>query len=598
MRASAAVAALAKPCASAVRRPTFSGSAPAAFSPSASMPLDDVPAGRPHRVRRSALVEAGLQRVRVLGDVAEQGPVDVGVGLLVGVVALAVVGLRRHERDRRHAGGGERPAVAPCTHGVVDRDRLVEPRRPLRRHPAQPWRQLGRRLHAHVASLLGHRLEVDVGDRLARPVGVRLGDRVPGADEPVEVAVGVAVLLGGVEEEDDRALRLVAAHRHRLGHGERGRDGAGVVGAGPEVGVDVTTDDDHRAVSGAARQLRHDVVAVAAVFGHRDRDIALDRRLDRAGLELGLEPGAVGARDVDGGDEGAHALEVVGPQGVGGLLVPGWRRRSEGRDHRRGAALRGLADLEVDPVLLEEGVDEDDLVGDVTGGVELVPAAGADVDDLAGDALGRRAVGAGERRGRHRGAGGGDRGALEVPGIDRDLLEAHVRQPHGGELVGDVLRCLVLRLGAGDAEAEVAGAEAVEGGVLLLRVAVGDELVDGGVEGHAGDRRVLDGGARRVLVVPAGTEQRQRSDDQTGERAQRRAVCDVMVHPELPLETTGATGVRSLKATVDLLPGRRSNAQRRTADGRSSVVGPGSATGHMISVTCRRGSSVSRSSTG
>ena len=115
-----------------------------------------------------------------------------------------------------------------------------------------------------------------------------LRDRVPGADRPVVPAVGVAVLLGTGEEEDDGAPRLDAALHHRLGGEQFVDGGAGVVQAGTEVGVEMGRQKDRREVRIAAFEHADHVVADAAVLGQGDLHVARHRGRHRAagGLEL------------------------------------------------------------------------------------------------------------------------------------------------------------------------------------------------------------------------------------------------------------------------------------------------------------------------
>ncbi len=434
-------------------------------------------------------VEAQEQLAHVGGEV----PVDLVVGLVGAVVHLAVVGTAGGDLEAGDAAGHEAPAVLPRALRRLDLVAVRDQVGVVRADLVEPRHELRRSVDVDGRALCRHELDAVHGGDPAHPVRVALGDEVPGADAPVVPAVRVAELLGGVEDEHDRAVRPVVAHLHRLGGGERGDHGAGVVEAGAEVGVVMRVPDDHLAVLLLAGQRGDDVVALAALVGHGHVDVALEGGHGLAGLDLTLEPVAVLLAHVDERDEAHVVLAVVGAQGVRSDRIPrvGWVvhvgavGEVAGEDDGAGAVLGSLGALEVEPEVVHRAVDDDDLAGDVHALVVGCRAV-AEVDHFGGDAV---FVGAGyaAELGADQGpAADGDAGAAHGPFVDGDGLEAYVPVARRAQLGREVASRLVVRPGATEAKAERRGAEAVQVRLHVLWIALGVQLVDCLVVGHRG----------------------------------------------------------------------------------------------------------------
>src|SRR5665647_455483 len=438
-------------------------------------------------------VHAGEVRVNESVD-AEEPCVDrriVGGG--DGVRVGGVVCGRRLEML---LGGGEGPLVVPAPGAADDcRHRRVPGEREIGaggQRVVERGRDLRAGQHPQVALLVAEELAVEVRGDLAGPLRMTLRDRVPGADAPVVVRLGVPVLFAGGAEEEDRAFGMIAAHLHGLGGEKLVDDRGGVVETTLEPGVVVGAVQDHLArVASPADPTEH-VVALAAGVGEAQADVVLDGGRHGSCLEVVLEAVAGGPGDVDHRRRREFRLGVEGAEGGGNVVIT----RHVGvvavrEDDGLGAAQPGLHGRIAHPPHGALEVDQHDLAADVAGGLEFRGGAAVDVDDRGGDAgrgcayhsaeAGRSVHGALDqgRAARQRHAG-----TLEVPLVDGHALEVHVRQTDGLHDAGDVPGLGVVGGRPGGAEAE---GRAVESHELLLdglRPALFDQLVDRMIVGH------------------------------------------------------------------------------------------------------------------
>ena len=109
-------------------------------------------------------------------------------------------------------------------------------------------------------------LEVEGQDRLAAPVGALVRHGVPGADQPLVIGVGVAVLLVGAGQEQQGPARLEPRLLIALTIAEHSCDRRRVVRRPAEPGVVVTGEDDELVRPVGAGNRTEDVVSDAAVL--------------------------------------------------------------------------------------------------------------------------------------------------------------------------------------------------------------------------------------------------------------------------------------------------------------------------------------------
>ena len=250
--------------------------------------------------------------------------------------------------------------------------------------------------------------------------------------------------------------------------------------------------EDRLGVGVGPRDLADHVVTQPALVGvaevvHGDRDVAAHGAADRSGRQLRLEPGAVGSGDVDHRRVGRGVLAVVGAERAG-HGIPGEGVLAVRGDDALGAVQAGQGAWEVEPEVVELDVEDDDLVGDVLGGV-VGQRALTDVHELAVQvAVGpRHPV---EGRSGHRASVHADPGALHVPGVDGHRLLPDVGQTHALEPRFDVVGGRVVGRRAGQPEPDRGIAQAVEVALDTLWIVLdGDQLVHRRVEGGGAARR-------------------------------------------------------------------------------------------------------------
>ncbi len=432
-----------------------------------------------------------------LGDLGHVGPVDLPREHVLRVIGAVVgVGRRSAEGDGRHTRGLERPAVGPGALSGAHTGTERQQAGGVGDHPVGERRQIGRG-RQRERGLVGEVVAVQEETDLARPTGMAVSDRIPGADAPVVVGVGVAELLAGVEHEAHGVVRPVVALHHRLGDGEVVGHARRIVGAGVEVGVVMGRQQHERAVLDRARQIAEDVVAGAAPGGHAH---LLDQLhgghgTGAVGVQPGLEPVAVLPGDVHEGVIAELPAAVERAEGVGSEGVIRVAVRAVGHDHADSAARGRFGGGVVGPEGIEVGIYQDELAlhADAGGreGVVVGRHAVVDVDDGGRQAVRRRGRHARKGRGDQRAAAHPDARRLEAEDIDGDRLESYVAQPDVTHLLSQVQGPGGVGRGPRQTEAElrIGARHGRKVAVDCLWVAMCEDLPKGRVERGRGRRQ-------------------------------------------------------------------------------------------------------------
>ncbi len=363
------------------------------------------------------------------------------------------------------------------------------------------------------------------------PFGALVSDRIPTADQPLVVRIGVAVLLVGAGQEEQGSARPESRVADRLGDPKHRRNRSCVVGRAVEPGVVVTREDDHLVGPVRAGDGPQDVVPDPAVVGPGELDIGRQRHRRRPRGD----PRDQVVRGVPGDEDERNPVVVIRPveaqQTVVTPVVEGsCCRCTRVEDHGQGALERRLVTVAVHPVVAERPVDEHDLPG----GVHALVVAGltqAQVEHLRRDPA-RRGTGHSTPRARgvRRATVDRDRCTVEDPAVDRDRKLGHMAQADRPHLVRDP----VDRAQAGR---RATGTPTV-GRVTEPRDRLGDVSQIGNVDGRVETRRVAPPRPPRSFrrlgrrALPPGRESAQTDRQPPGpgghRAASRDAVLDVV----------------------------------------------------------------------